>query len=107
MPKVTYIEHDGSEHIIEVDTGSNLMEGAVNSGVPGIDAECGGACSCATCHIYVDEAWLDKLPPCSDMEAAMLECAVGEGQKGSRLACQITMEDVLNGLVLRIPEFQG
>ena len=106
MPKVTYIEFDGTEHSIDVESGLTVMEGAVNNSVPGIEAECGGACACATCHVYVDEQWLEKLESREDMEEDMLECAASELQSNSRLSCQIEVSDALDGLVVRLPEFQ-
>ncbi len=105
MAKITYIEHDGKEHVIDVKTGLTVMEGAVKNNVPGIDADCGGACACATCHVYVDEAWLSKTGDKSAMEESMLDFA--ENVEGnSRLSCQIKVSDDLDGLVVRLPESQ-
>ncbi len=105
MAKITYIEHDGKEHVIDVKTGLTVMEGAVKNNVPGIDADCGGACACATCHVYVDEAWLAKTGDKSAMEESMLDFA--ENVEGnSRLSCQIKVSDDLDGLVVRLPESQ-
>lgn len=106
MPQITYIEHDGTEHRVEVADGVSVMKGAANNGILGITAECGGACACATCHVYVDSAWTDKVSPLSDMEDAMLE-VVEHREPTSRLSCQLTVNDALNGLVVRIPESQG
>ncbi|RZJ42146.1 MAG: 2Fe-2S iron-sulfur cluster binding domain-containing protein, partial [Brevundimonas sp.] len=88
MPAVTYIEHDGTEHSVEVKTGLSVMEGAIRNNVPGIDADCGGACACATCHVYVDEAWLEKTGKPSAMEESMLDFAENV-EPNSRLSCQI------------------
>ena len=105
MAKVTYIEHDGREHVVEVKNGLSVMEGAIRNNVPGIDADCGGACACATCHVYVDEAWRDKTGEPSAMEESMLDFAE-EVQPNSRLSCQIRISDALDGLVVRLPENQ-
>ena len=106
MPKITYIEHDGTEHVIDVATGLTVMEGAVRNLVPGIDADCGGACACATCHVYVDPAWADKTGSREAMEDSMLDFAE-EVQETSRLSCQIKVSDELDGLVVRMPQNQG
>jgi 2Fe-2S ferredoxin len=105
MPKVTYIEFSGAEHAIEVREGFTVMEGAVKNNVPGIDADCGGACACATCHVYVDEAWLEKTGKASAMETSMLDFAENV-QENSRLSCQIKVTSALDGLVVRMPESQ-
>ena len=105
MAKITYIEHNGAEHVIDVKTGLSVMEGAVKNNIPGIDADCGGACACATCHVYVDEAWLAKTGDKSAMEESMLDFAEGV-EPNSRLACQIKAEPALHGLVLTLPETQ-
>ena len=105
MPKIVYIEHNGTEHAIEVKTGLSVMEGAVNNSIPGIDADCGGACACATCHVYVDPAWTDKMPPKQDMEETMLDFAQ-ELEPTSRLSCQIKVTPELEGLVVRMPKSQ-
>lgn len=105
MATITYVEFDGTEHRIDVETGYSVMEGAVKNGVPGIDAECGGACACATCTVFIGEAWRDRLPAPDDMEEGMLEFAE-RTDPGARLACQIKVDDVLNGLVVRMPENQ-
>lgn len=101
MPRIVYIEPDGTRKEIEVDVGYSVMEGATINGVEGIEAECGGACSCATCHAYIDEAWLGRLEPMEGMEDAMLESAVGR-QPNSRLTCQIQVTDALDGLTLKV-----
>ncbi|MET0273820.1 MAG: 2Fe-2S iron-sulfur cluster-binding protein [Phenylobacterium sp.] len=105
MAKITYIEHDGTEHVIDVKPGLTVMEGAVKNNVPGIDADCGGACACATCHVYVDEAWRDKTGSSSAMEESMLDFAENV-EANSRLSCQIKVSDELDGLVVRMPESQ-
>ena len=103
MPTITYITSDGEKHAVEVENGYSVMEGAINNNIDGIVAECGGACACATCHAYVDEAWLDKLPTMDDMEDSMLDAAY-ERQNNSRLTCQIEVTDALDGLVVRVGE---
>ncbi|CAL4866059.1 Ferredoxin-6 [Asticcacaulis sp. MM231] len=105
MAKITYIEHDGKEHVIEVKPGQSVMEGAVKNNIPGIDADCGGACACATCHVYVDDAWADKTGKASVMEESMLDFA-NDLQPTSRLSCQIIVSDALDGLIVRMPENQ-
>ncbi len=105
MPKITYIEHNGSEHVIDVKSGLSVMEGAVKNNIPGIDADCGGACACATCHVYVDAAWADKTGAKSAMEESMLDFAENV-EPTSRLSCQIKVTDQLDGLVVRMPESQ-
>jgi len=103
MPKINYRLLDGGVTEIEVDNGYSVMEGAVNAGIDGIVAECGGACACATCHAYVDKTWLDKLPAMDDMEDAMLDAAY-ERRDNSRLTCQIEVSDQLDGLVVTVAE---
>ena len=105
MPKIRYVDHDGKEREVEVAEGLSVMEGAVKNLVPGIDADCGGACACATCHVYVDEAWLSKLDPKSDMEETMLDFAQ-ELQPNSRLSCQIKVTPELDGLTVKTPKSQ-
>lgn len=105
MAKITYIEHNGKVHEIEVKTGLSVMEGAVKNNIPGIDADCGGACACATCHVYVDPEWLDKTGKPAAMEESMLDFAEAV-QENSRLSCQIKVTDELDGLVVRLPESQ-
>ena len=107
MPKVTYIEYDGTEHSVEVPIGLSVMRGAVNNNVPGIDADCGGECACATCHVYVDPAWLDSTgtPVPGSQEASMLSFAA-EAEYNSRLSCQIPMREELDGLIVRMPQGQ-
>jgi len=105
MAKITYVAHDGTERTIEVKTGLTVMEGAVKNNVPGIDADCGGACACATCHVYVDEAWTAKVGLPSAMEESMLDFAESV-QPNSRLSCQIKVGDALDGLKVTTPESQ-
>ncbi len=107
MPRVTYIEFDGTAHEVDVEVGITLMEGAVNNDVPGIEAQCGGGCSCATCHVYIEPAWQALLEDRDGMEEGMLNLADNEKEENSRLSCQITISDELDGLVVRMPEFQG
>ena len=106
MSKITYIEHNGKSHEIEVSNELSVMEGALQNNIPGIDADCGGSCACATCHVYVDEKWFDKLPKKESAEEDMLDMAY-EPKKNSRLSCQITVEDSLDGLVVKMPSKQG
>ena len=105
MPQVTYIEHDGTAHQVELEEGLSVMRGAVDNGVPGIDADCGGECACATCHVFVDEPWLARTGTPGEQEASMLSFAA-TAQPNSRLSCQITMTGALDGLVVRLPEAQ-
>ena len=105
MPKITYIEHNGKNHTIEVANGLSVMEGAVQNNIPGIDADCGGSMACATCHVYVKEDWFNKLPKKEDGEEDMLDMAF-EPKKNSRLSCQIMVTDELDGLQVNLPENQ-
>jgi 2Fe-2S ferredoxin len=107
MPKITYIEHSGREHSVEVPLGLSVMRGAVDNNIPGIDADCGGECACATCHVYVQEPWLALLGPpvAGSQEASMLSFAA-LAQPNSRLSCQIEVTEALDGLVVRMPEGQ-
>ena len=106
MPKITYIEHNGKSHTLEVANGLTVMEGAVQNNIPGIDADCGGSCACATCHVYVDEKWFKKLANKESAEEDMRDMAF-EPQKFSRLSCQLTVSDALDGLVVNMPSKQG
>ena len=105
MPKITYIEHSGKEHEVDVPEGWTVMEGAVKNMIPGIDADCGGACACATCHVYVDVAWRTKIGEAEGMETSMLDFAE-EVEENSRLSCQITVTAELDGLIVRMPRSQ-
>jgi 2Fe-2S ferredoxin len=106
MAKLTYITHDGARFEVEAQPGSTVMENAVRNQVPGIEAECGGACACATCHVYVDEAWASAAGKAGPMEEDMLDFAY-DIRPNSRLSCQIKVSDALDGLVVRVPERQG
>ena len=106
MPHITYVETDGTRHETEGEVGSTVMETAIMNGVPGIVAECGGACTCATCHVYVDDAWTEKVGGPSMMEEDMLDFAYAV-KPTSRLSCQIKVKDELDGLVVHVPERQG
>jgi 2Fe-2S ferredoxin len=106
MPKITYIEHTGEARTVEAEIGSTVMEAAIKNMVPGIEAECGGACACATCHVYVDEAWSDTVGPPSSMEEDMLDFAF-DVRPTSRLSCQIKVTEALDGLVVSTPDRQG
>lgn len=105
MAKVTYVEFTGAEHAVDLEPGLSVMQGAVNNSVQGIIGDCGGACSCATCHVYVESAWLDKIGEKSAMEEALLE-EVCDAQPNSRLSCQIKITEALDGLVVRLPAKQ-
>lgn len=106
MPRITYVTHDDQRFEIDAMSGASVMETAIRAGVPGIEAECGGSCSCATCHVYVDEAFTDKLDDIEAIETDMLDFA-WEVAPNSRLSCQIRISDALDGLVVRVPERQG
>lgn len=105
MGKVTYLEHDGTAHSIELEEGISLMEGAISNGIPGIDGDCGGQRACATCHVFVDEAWLPMTGVASEQEDELLELAPERGTN-SRLACQIAMSTAIDGIVVQMPESQ-
>lgn len=105
MIRVTFIDHEGAETVVDADNGSSLMEAAFNANIEGIVAECGGACACATCHVYVDEAFREVTGEPGDMEEAMLEFSDNR-QPNSRLSCQIEVTDVLDGLRVTTPESQ-
>ena len=106
MSKITYIETSGKTHVIEIANGLTVMEGAVQNDIPGIDADCGGSMACATCHVYVKKEWFNKLPKKEDGEEDMLDMAY-EPSKFSRLSCQLTVSDELEGLVVKLPEKQA
>ena len=105
MPKITYIEHSGKEHVVDAPLGQTVMEAAVKHAVPGIDADCGGACACATCHVYVDPEWTQRTGESSGMEQSILDFA-NDVQDNSRLSCQIKVSEALDGLVVRLPKSQ-
>ena len=106
MAKITYIEHGGKEHVIEVANGMTVMEGARDNNIPGIEADCGGACACSTCHVYVNPDWVDRLPEKDEMEQDMLDFAFEPDETRSRLTCQLKVSDELDGLVVQMPEKQ-
>ena len=106
MPKITYIESNGKSHTIEVAKGLSVMEGAIQNNIPGIDADCGGGMACATCHVYVKEEWFDKIPKKEEGEDDMIDMAY-EPNEFSRLSCQISVSEELDGLVVNLPEKQA
>ena len=106
MAKITYIEHDGTAHEVDVANGLTVMEGARDNNIPGIDADCGGACACSTCHVYVHPDWVAKLPERDDMEEDMLDFAYEPDPERSRLTCQLKVSDELDGLIVQMPEMQ-
>ncbi|MBR9843038.1 MAG: 2Fe-2S iron-sulfur cluster binding domain-containing protein [Rhodobacteraceae bacterium] len=106
MAKITYIEHNGAEHVVDVASGLTVMEGARDNNIPGIEADCGGACACSTCHVYVDAAWVEKIPGKDDMEEDMLDFAYEPDPVRSRLTCQIKVTDDMDGLIVHMPERQ-
>jgi 2Fe-2S ferredoxin len=105
MPRITYIEHSGATHVVDVPVGKTVMQGAVDNNIPGIDADCGGECACATCHVFIDPAWEAKTGTANEQEASMLSFAATK-QDNSRLSCQIEVTAALDGLVVRMPEAQ-
>ena len=106
MPKITYLNKSGGSETVEVENGLSVMEGAVQNNIPGIDADCGGALCCATCHVYVKEEWLNKLEKKEDAEEDMLDLAI-EPKKNSRLSCQLIVSDSLEGLIVTTPDKQS
>ena len=106
MAKITYHTHDNKTHTVDVQKGLTVMEGAVQNDIPGIDADCGGSMACATCHVYVEEKWLSKLPKAEDAEVDMIDMAY-EPKKNSRLSCQLIVTDELEGLTVITPEKQS
>jgi len=106
MAKITYIEHNGTEHVVEVASGLTVMEGARDNIIPGIEADCGGACACSTCHVYVHPDWVAKIPSKDDMEEDMLDFAFQPDPARSRLTCQIKVNDDMDGLIVHMPEKQ-
>ena len=105
MPKINFVDSDGTNREVETKNGTSVMEAAVQNMIPGIDADCGGACACATCHVYVSSDWMDKLKAKDDMEDSMLDFAE-DVQDNSRLSCQILMNDELDGITVTTPESQ-
>ncbi len=106
MPKINYQDNQGNSKIIDVENGLTVMEGAIQNDIPGIDADCGGSMACATCHVYVEEKWLDKLPKAEEAEVDMIDMAF-EPKKNSRLSCQIIVSDELDGLKVTTPSQQS
>ena len=106
MASVTYVEQDGARHDVTMPDGDSVMQGAINNGVEGIAAECGGGLACATCHCYVDDAWIARIAPPSETEKEMLDAVAAERRPGSRLSCQIFVDGSLDGLVVHLPEKQ-
>jgi len=105
MSKITYIDNQGNSKTIDVEKGLSVMEGAIQNDIPGIDADCGGSMACATCHVYVEEKWFDKLPNAEEAEVDMIDMAF-EPKKNSRLSCQLIVTDELDGLIVKTPEKQ-
>ncbi len=105
MPKITYVASNGTETTLDVDAGTSVMRGAVANNVYGIDADCGGECACATCHVYVDDAWVGRVTPADAIENSMLEF-VNVPKPNSRLSCQIKVTDALDGLIIHMPVSQ-
>ena len=106
MPKITYIDKQKNSKTIDVENGLTVMEGAIQNDIPGIDADCGGSMACATCHVYIEEKWLDKIPKAEEAEIDMIDMAY-EPKKNSRLSCQLIVSDELNGLTVTTPEKQS
>ncbi len=106
MPKITYKDFQGNSKTIEVENGLTVMEGAIQNNIPGIDADCGGSMACATCHVYVEEKWLNKIQKAEEAEEDMIDMAF-EPKKNSRLSCQLIVSDELDGLVVNIPKKQA
>jgi len=106
MAKITFIDPDGTARVVDAEVGSTVMEAAIKNGVPGIEAECGGACACSTCHVYIDEAWREIAGEPSPMEEDMLDFAYGV-QPNSRLSCQIKVREDFDGMIVRTPEQQA
>jgi 2Fe-2S ferredoxin len=107
MPKITYVEHDGTTRIVDVPVGHSVMEGGRDAGIEGIVAECGGACSCSTCHVLVHSDWVARLPTQESMEEDMLEFAPGMDPERSRLSCQLRVSEDMDGLTVNVPEEQA
>lgn len=106
MPNITFVEFNGTQHTVKAVAGQSLMKAAVTNSVPGIDAECGGACACATCHVYIDDSWVDRVGPPVGNEKEMLEFA-NQVESSSRLSCQIVVLDQLDGLIVSMPQAQS
>ena len=106
MAKIKYIDYEGNSKTIEVENGLTVMEGAIQNNIPGIDADCGGSMACATCHVYVEEKWFDKISKVEDAEVDMIDMAY-EPKKNSRLSCQLIVSDELDGLIVTTPAKQS
>ncbi|MEM6823751.1 MAG: 2Fe-2S iron-sulfur cluster-binding protein [Pseudomonadota bacterium] len=106
MAKITYIEHNGTQHVVDVANGLTVMEGARDNNIPGIEGDCGGACACSTCHVYVAADWVDRIPTMDPMEEDMLDFAYEPNPERSRLTCQIKVTDEIDGLIVEMPERQ-
>lgn len=105
MPKLIFVEHDGTEHEVDATAGQSIMDAAINEMVPGVLAECGGACACATCHVRIDAPWAELLPAMDAMEEGMLGGAI-DPDDASRLSCQISISEAMDGMRIRLPEHQ-
>lgn len=105
MPRITFIQHDGTQHILEVPVGQSLMQAAVDNSVPGVLGDCGGSCACATCHGYLDDAWHDQVPAAREDEQSLLEVVI-DPTEASRLTCQLIMTPALDGAIIRLPQSQ-
>ncbi len=105
MGNITFVEHDGTQHVVDIDAGKSLMQIAIDNGVPGIDADCGGACACGTCHVIVENQWIGVTGKATEEELQMLDLTPEKGDT-SRLSCQIKVSDEMDGMVVRLPEFQ-
>lgn len=106
MANITYVNADGSQRVVDVAPGTSVMQAAVSNGIAGILGDCGGACQCATCHVYIAEPWQFMLPPLGDMEDAMLECASAVRDGTSRLGCEVVVTEMMEGMVVRLPDTQ-
>ncbi|MEM9584251.1 MAG: 2Fe-2S iron-sulfur cluster-binding protein [Pseudomonadota bacterium] len=106
MAKITFIEFGGTEHVVDVANGLTVMEGARDNNIPGIEADCGGACACSTCHVYIEDSWVSKLPAREAMEEDMLDFAYEPDAETSRLTCQLKVTEAFDGLIVRMPEKQ-
>ena len=107
MPRITFIEPSGTSRTVEVQSGWTLMEGAVKHGIEGVAAECGGGCACATCHVFIADEWVGRLPGVAPMENDLLECTAVSRAPNSRLSCQVPVTDALDGLIVTVPERQS
>ena len=105
MPKITLVEFNGTDHTIEAEAGKSLMLNAIDNGVPGIDADCGGACACGTCHVFLDQQWVDTAGESNPLEESMLSMRP-DREEVSRLSCQIEITDAMDGMIVRMPEYQ-